>query len=196
MRRKKPTFTDWTGEVYRATSYDVPLWVNPNRRAGRWNIPGVGCVQYCCLDAEAPFAELLRHEDLRSEEAASHYSSTLWQLRIEEGAVADYSTFEKADAAGFPPEALVEDDHRRCQNEAAWLITQGATAILSPSAALPGAINISVFGPRVPVPWTTTTTLASAVPAQRLTTGHPPAGLTTRTRFFGQPHPLLVNYLA
>jgi RES domain-containing protein len=196
MRRRKPRFARWAGEVYRATSYDVPLWVNPNRRAGRWNTAGVGCAQYCCLDAEAPFAELLRHEDLRSEEAASHYTSTLWQLRIEEGAVADYSTFENAGAAGFPPEALVDDDHTRCQDEAAWLVAQGATAILSPSAALPGAINISVFGPRVPVPWTTTTTLASAVPAQPLATGHPPSGLTRRTRYIGQPHPLLVKYLA
>jgi hypothetical protein len=139
---------------------------------------------------------LLRHEDLRTEEDVSHYSTTLWQLQIDEGAVVDYSTFELAEVAGFPPEALVEDDHERCQAEASRLISQGAGALLSPSAALPGSINLTVFGPRVPVPWNTSTSLASSVPAQRLTTGHPPRGLVTRVRYFGQPHSLLQTYLA
>jgi RES domain-containing protein len=173
----------------------VPLWVNPNRRSGRWNIAGQDCTQYFALDVEAPMAELLRHEDLRTEEAASHYATTLWQLRVDEGAVVDYSTFELAERAGFPAEALVEDDWERCQAEARWLIGRGAGALLSPSAALPGSINLTVFGPRVPVPWRTEISLASTVPAQRLTTGHPPLGLVTRVRYFGQAHPLLEAYL-
>jgi RES domain-containing protein len=172
----------------------VPLWVSPNRRNGRWNITGQHCVQYLALDGEAPFAELLRHEDLRTEEAAVHYSTTLWQLRVDVGAVVDYSTFERAEAEGFPAEALVDDDQERCQAEALRLIGHGAGAILSPSAALPGSTNLTLFGPRVPVPWNTQTALASSVPAQALTTGHPPAGLTQRVRYFGQPHPLLAAY--
>jgi RES domain-containing protein len=195
-RRARPTFRCWPGVVYRATSYDVPLWVNPNRRSGRWNIAGEGCTQYFCLDGEAPLAELIRHEDLRTEEDVSHYSTTLWQLKVDEGAVVDYSTFELAESAGFPPEALVEDDHERCQAEARWLISQGVGALLSPSAALPGSINLTVFGPRVPVPWNTRTSLASSVSAQPLTTGHPPPGLVTRVRYFGQPDLVLRVYLA
>jgi RES domain-containing protein len=193
-RRTRPSFTTWSGLAYRVTSYDVPLWVSPNRRAGRWNRAGEGCTQYLALDAEAPWAEQLRYEDLRSEEDAGHYLGGLWQLRLDLGAVVDYSDFELAAAAGFPPEALVDDDYERCQSEAVWLASRGAIAVLSPSAALPGSTNLTVFGPRVQVSWSSTAALASAVPAQRLTTGHPPAGLTSRVRYFGHAHPGLERY--
>jgi hypothetical protein len=148
------------------------------------------------LDAEAPFAEVLRHEDLRSEEEASHYSSTVWQLRIESDLIVDYRTFELADAAGFEAESLVDDDHERCQAEAQWLVSHGARGVLSPSAALPGSVNLTLFGPRVPVAWSTQPELASSIPTQKLATGHPPAGLTERVRYYGQPEPLLEGYLA
>jgi len=193
--RPAPPFIPLTCIAYRATSYDVPLWVNPNRRNGRWNTAGGVPTQYVALDAEAPFAEILRHENLRSEEEASHYSSTLWQLRIDSNLIVDYSTFDRADAAGFSAQALVEDDHERCQAEAGWLMAQGARGLLSPSAALPGSLNVTLFGPRVLVPWASSPELASSIPAQRLTTGHPPKGLTGRTRYFGQPEPLLAEYL-
>lgn len=192
--RIRPTITPWSGIVYRATSYDVPLWVNPNRRAGRWNIAGGECTQYMSLDANAPIAEMLRHEDLRTDEAASHYTTTLWQIRVDEVWMVDYSTFEKAQAAGFPPEALVEDDHERCQAEAQWLTDHGVGALLSPSAALVGSINLTVFGPRVHIPWTSQATLASAMAAQSISTGPPPSGLAARVRFFGEPHSALRSY--
>ncbi len=193
-QRARPSFTTWSGTAYRVTSYDVPLWVIPNRRAGRWNRAGEGCTQYLALDAEAPWAEQLRYEDLRSEDDAGHYLSSLWQLRLDLGAVVDYSGFELAERAGFPPEALVEDDYERCQVEAGRLVGIGAIAVLSPSAALPGSTNLTVFGPRVQVSWSITAGLASAIPAQRLTTGHPPLGLTTRVRYFGQSHPGLERF--
>lgn len=193
--RRRPAFIHCKSVAYRATSYDVPLWVNANRRNGRWNIAGQRPTQYMTLDAQAPFAEILRHEDLRTEEAASHYSSTIWQLQVDDGLIVDYSTFELADAAGFDAEALINDDHERCQAEAQWLAGEGARGLLSPSAALPGSIGLTLFGARVCVPWNTTTELASSIPAQRLTTGHPPSGLTTKVRYFGQPEPLLEKYL-
>ncbi len=194
-RRAQPKFIRLTEVAYRATSYDVPLWVNPNRRNGRWNIADSEPTQYMALDAEAPFAEILRHEDLRSEEGASHYSATIWQLQIDSDLIVDYRSFELADAAGFDPEALVHDDHERCQVEAQWLIGQGARGVLSPSAALPGSVNLTLFGPRVAVPWGATIELASSIPTQKITTGHPPPGLTERVRYFGQPEPMLQTYL-
>jgi RES domain-containing protein len=193
--KPQPEFRAWQGVAYRATSYDVPLWVNPNRRSGRWNIAGTHCAQYLCLDAEAPFAELLRQEDMRSTAIASHYLTSLWQLEIVDGAIIDYSTFELAEAAGFAPEALVEDDHERCQAEAQRLIGYGARGVLSPSAALPGSTSLTLFGPRVSVPWGTVTALASSIPAQRLATGRPPDGLVERVRYIGQPDRLLTRYL-
>jgi RES domain-containing protein len=195
-KRPRPTFDAWSGVVYRATSYDVPLWVNPNRRSGRWNIAGQGCTQYFALDAEAPWAELVRYENLTTEPEAAHYVSSLWQLKIDTGAAVDYSSFDRAEAVGFPADALVDDDYERCQAEAQWLLNVGASAILSPSAALPGSTNLTLFGARVPVPWTTNAALASALPAQRLSTGHPPQGLTARVRYFGQRHTSLDAYLA
>lgn len=194
-RRRPPAFMHLHRVAYRATSYDVPLWVNPNRRNGRWNVAGQTPTQYMSLDAESPFAEMLRHEDLRTERAAAHYSATVWQLAIESALIVDYSTFELAEAAGFEAEALVSDDHERCQVEAAWLASEGARGLISPSAALPESLSLTLFGPRVCVPWGTTTELASSIPAQRLVTGHPPAELTGRVRYFGQADPLLDAYL-
>jgi RES domain-containing protein len=182
--------------VYRATSYDVPLRVAANRRSGRWNIAGTGSVQYLCLDAEAPYAEKVRHEDLRTEAETGTYTVALWELEVNEGFVVDYGTFEKAEAAGFPAEALVDDDHERCQKEAQRLIGLGARGVLSPSAALPGSTNLTLFGQRVEVRWGARPGVSSAVPAQRLAAGHPPPGLVKRVRFFGDEHPLLLEHAA
>jgi RES domain-containing protein len=181
--------------VYRATSYDVPLRVAANRRSGRWNVAGASPVQYLCLDAQAPFAETMRHEGLRTEVDVGHYEVTLWELEVNEGIVVDYRTFEKAECAGFPAEALVDDDHERCQVEARRLMNLGAQGVLTPSAALPGSINLTLFGPRVEVRWAAKPGVASAVPAQRLVAGHPPAELIHRVRYFGDQHRQLSAYL-
>jgi RES domain-containing protein len=194
-RRPDPVFVSRACVPYRLTSYDVPLWVSPNRRSGRWNIAGDNPTQYFALDPEAPFAEILRHEELRTDEVASHYRSTIWQAQIEEGMVVDYSNFELAERAGFEPEALVSDDLERCQAEARWLIDKGARGVLSPSAALPGSTNLTLFGPRVGVRWGATAELASAIPVQRVMSGGPPPGLAARVRYVGQPEPLLEAYL-
>lgn len=195
MPPDRPSVTTFAGTVYRVTTYDVPLWVSPNRRGGRWNDPGVGCTQYGCLDPEAPFAEMLRREDLRTEEDAAMFRSALWQLRIDEGSVVDYSTFEKAEAAGFDPEALVDDDHERCRQEARRLRALGVLGVLSPSAALPGSTSLAIFGSRAPIAWATEVTLASTIPVQRLAQSSSPAGLVERVRFYGDEHAALATYL-
>jgi RES domain-containing protein len=181
--------------VYRATSYDVPLRVAENRRAGRWNFANSGTTQYTCLDVEAPFAEMLRHEDIRTEAQAAMYRTTLWHLRVNEGVVVDYSTFEKAEHAGFPPEALVDDDHEACQKEAQRLFSLGAGGVLSPSAALPGSTNLTLFGQRVPIQWNAEVQISTAIPVQRLATGQPPEGLVSQVRYYGETHAGLAHYL-
>ncbi len=196
MARRPPTFVDQVVIAYRATSYDVPVWVSPNRREGRWNIANQEPIaQYMSLDAEAPFAEMLRHENLRSESDASHYRTTIWQLQVDSGAIVDYSTFELAEGAGFDPEALVSDDYEFCQAEARWLVSHNARGVLAPSAALPGSTNLTLFGPRVRVRWGTPVKLASSVPAQPISTGAPPTGLIERVRYYGQREPKLEEYL-
>jgi hypothetical protein len=194
-RSDLPPHTRIDAVVYRATSYDVPVRVSENRRAGRWNFARSGTVQYACLDVEAPFAEMLRHEDLRTEEDAAGFRTTLWQLRVNEGVVVDYSTFEKAERAGFPPEALVDDNLEPCQKEAHRLAGLGARGVLSPSAALPGSVNLALFGQRVPIQWEAEVQISSAIPVQRLVTGHPPEGLVSRVRHYGEAHPGLARHL-
>lgn len=174
----------------------MPLWASASRRGGRWNLSHQDATQYAALSAEAPFAELIRHENLRTEEEAAMLRTTLWQLRVDEGALADYSTFEKAEEAGFPPEALVDDDHERCQAEAAWLRSHGLRGVLGPSAALPGSTNLTLFGPRVAVQWDVPPKLAFALPVQRLATGAPPRGLVGRVCYYGQAHAGLRSYVA
>ena len=71
----------------------------------------------------------------------------------------------------------------------------GARGVLSPSAALPGSINLTLFGQRVEVRWGAAPGVASAIPAQKLATGHPPATLTHRVRFFGETHALLDRHV-
>jgi RES domain-containing protein len=189
MPRRPPPVIAWQGLAYRATTYDVPLWVHPNRRDGRWNVAGVGCTQYFCLDPDAPFAEQIRHENLRTEEEVATYRVGLWQAKVDEAAIVDYSTFEKAESAGFPPEALVEDDHDRCQAEAEWLREQGLAGLLSPSAALPGSLSLTLFGPRVEIPFANERQLSAEMPVHRLSMASPPEGLVQRVRFFGEPYP-------
>jgi RES domain-containing protein len=196
MARRPPNFVDQVVLAYRATSYDVPVWVSPNRHQGRWNIANQEPIaQYMSLDAEAPFAEMLRHENLRFESEASHYRTTIWQLQVNSGAIVDYSTFELAETAGFDPAALVSDDYERCQAEARWLVGHNARGVLAPSAALPGSQSLTLFGPRVRVRWVTPVKLASSIPAQPISTGTPPAGLTKRVRYYGQREPCLEKYL-
>jgi hypothetical protein len=132
----------------------------------------------------------------RTEEEAATYKTSIWQLRVIEGCVVDYSTFERAEAAGFSAEALVDDDYEPCQTEAQRLVSLGAGGVLSPSAALPGSMNLTLFGQRVPVAWDADVSIAATIPAQRLVTGQPPAGLVKRVRFYDEPHPLLGAFLA
>ena len=51
------------------------------------------------------------------------------------------------------------------------------------------------FGPRVAIAWDAAVSLASTMPAGKLTTGHPPRGLVSRVPYFGQPHTPCVAYL-
>lgn len=196
-RRRPPTLHPWDGTAYRATTYDVPFWVRPNRRSGRFNVAGDGCTQYFCLDPEAPYAEIIRHEGLTTEDDVAELRVFLWEARLQEAAIVDYGTFERVEAAGFPPDAIVEDDYERCQAEAAWLQQHHARGVLSPSAALPGSVSLTLFGPRVEVPWNATTQLSAEVPARRVGgKGSPPPGLVARVRQFGEAHATLDAYRA
>lgn len=184
--------------AFRWSDYDVPLWTRPNSSALRWNRARQDATQYLSLSTDGSWAELIRSERLLSTADLRLASMPMWILRVRETNLADYSTFEKAQAAGFPPEALVSDDYERCQAEAQRLRRAGFRGVLAPSAALPGSVNLTLFGRRLAVAWDhpEATLMASFVRVKRLAVGRPPDELLPAVRHHGQPHAGLVGHRA
>ena len=121
-------------------------------------------------------------------------SVQMWAVAVNQAMIVDYSTFERAEAAGFDPEALVDEDYAGCQQEGARLRRLGYSGILAPSAALPDAINLTLFGPRMASTWNRPPLLASSLPATAITKGAPPPGVLTQVRQIGAPHAGLLAY--
>jgi RES domain len=184
--------------AFRWSDYDVPLWTRANTSPLRWNRARQGPTQYLSLTPEGSWAELIRAERLRTPEELHMVSMPMWVLRVIETNLADYSTFERAQTAGFPLEALVDEDYERCQSEAERLRAKGFRGVLAPSAALPGEINLTLFGRRLSVPWDypEDRLMASFVRAKRLAVGRPPEELLPLVRQRGAPHSLLQAHVA
>jgi hypothetical protein len=182
--------------AFRWSDYDVPLWARPNSSALRWNRARQDATQYMSLTPEGSWAELIRAERLLSTDELRLVSMTMWALQIHETNLADYSTFEKAHDAGFPPDALVSENYERCQVEAKRLHGLGFRGVLAPSAALPGAVNLTLFGRRLAVPWDypQASLMTSFVPAKKLAVGRPPDELLPLVRQRGERHCLLEDY--
>ena len=174
--------------AFRYADYDTPVWSRPNTQDGRWNVERTEPTQYLSLSPDGSWADRIRQEHLRTETEVSFIRMPLWVVKINEERVADYGTFEKAEAAGFPPDALIDDDWERCQAEVEHLKGLGFRGVLSPAAALPGDIALTLFGGRYAVDWDEEPRLVSAIPAKIVTIGAPPAGLVERVRFRGEEH--------
>ncbi len=182
--------------AYRWSDYDTPLWARPNSTAQRWNRTREAPTQYLSLSPEGAWSELIRTEDLTTVAEVRLVNMPLWALHVRETRVADYATFEKAEAAGFPPEALVDEDHERCRAEGARLRDHGFRGVLAPSAALAEVVNLTLFGARVAVEWDAgeDRRLASFVPVRQLAVGRPPDDLLPRVRHHGAPHSGLATF--
>jgi RES domain-containing protein len=192
-----PRRIDYDNVAFRWSDYDVALWTRPNSGALRWNRARRDATQYMSLTPEGSWAELIRAEGLLTEADLRLVSMPMWVLKIRETNLADYSTFEKAQDAGFPPDALVSEDYERCQAEAERLHERGFRGVLAPSAALPGAVNLTLFGRRLAVPWdySEVVLMASFVRAKRLAVGRPPDELLPMVRQRGERHSLLEDHL-
>jgi RES domain-containing protein len=178
------------GVVYRATTYDTPLWVSPNSRPGRWNHPEDGTIaQYCTLDVASAMAEMVRHENLREIDEARELRVSVWELRVDEGAIADYSTPEAATRQGVSWSSLVSDSWSDCQAEGRRILAEGGRGVVAPSAAFPRGITLTLFGPRTEIAWGVEPSLSIQVPARHILHGAPGAGLVRDTRFFDDPYP-------
>jgi hypothetical protein len=193
-RESRPPIVDVATITHRYSSYDTPFWARENTQLGRWHVHGDGPTQYLSLSTDGAWAELIRNEELRTEDEVAMVSVQMWAVSVNQGMVVDYSTFEQAVAARFEPEPLVDEDHACCQREGARLRGLGYAGVLAPSAALPGEINITLFGPRMASTWNRPPFLASSLPATVITKGAPPPGLLARVRQLGTPHAGLVGY--
>ncbi len=169
--------------VFRYASYDTPLWARNNTGNGRWHVTGDGATQHLALHPDAAWADLIRRENLRTEGEVELVRMKMWALSLTLNGLVDYSSFDKAEAAGFPPDALVDDDQTRCQLEGNRLRTQGFHGVVAPRNALPGATRMRQSpGAARDRPGVHQARLSSAIPCCLVAVGSPPAGLLGRVR--------------
>lgn len=190
-----PEPIEFDDAAFRYSNYDTPFWARPNSEPGRWHRAGGGPTQYLSTTVEGAWAELIRAAEISSEPEVALVRMPMWVAQVNLQRLADYGTFERAAAAGFPPDALVDDDYSRCQDEGQRLREEGFQGVLSPSAALPGTANLTIFGPRIASSWNVRPVLASSIPATEIAVGSPPEGIVGRVRQRGTSHALLQAYL-
>lgn len=183
--------------AWRLAAWDTPLWVHPNRAAGRFNPPGTGPVQYWSLHPLTPWAELLRGQGLTQRERLRDVRSRLWVARLRVAAVE--LGFGEARAHGLEAAELVDDDRTACQRLGArCLAGDGPGALIVPSAALPGTRNLVLFGPRVASPFAADPVDADVDVPTTVTAddARPLDGLLDLVRFRGAPHAQLEAWAA
>jgi RES domain-containing protein len=180
--------------AFRYSNYDTPFWVRPNSEPGRWHRINDGPTQYLSTSVEGAWAELIRAEGLRTESEVALVRMPIWVAEVQVHWIADYGSFRKAEEAGFAPDALIDDDFARCQEEGRRLRQAGLQGVLAPSAALPGSVNLTLFGPRIASTLQLRPLLASSIPAMKIAVGAPPEGVVERVRQRGMRHSLYEEF--
>lgn len=182
--------------VFRYADYDTPFWARDNSEAGRWHRVGDGAFQYMTTRPEGAWAELARAESLRTEEELALVRMPVWVIELFQQNLVDFSTFERAEEAGFEPDALIDDDYERCQDEGARLRKLGYAGVVAPSAAFAGAINVTIFGRRRLASWSRQTHLASAIRGCVAGRACPMPGPAAQVRHYGDAHEGYLRFVA
>jgi hypothetical protein len=150
-----PARTRFRGPTFRQVD---PVWPplfhdagtsSPGQASGRWHRRGEGFAQYLALVPYGAWAECSRYFGLRSETDAQETRRNLWMVFVDSPAIADLSSFDKWDACGLDPAIGVDSDHTASQALADDLRGAGFRGVLSPSASLPDALNLTLFGQRL-----------------------------------------------
>jgi hypothetical protein len=181
--------------AFRHAAYDSPWWAFPSSQAGRFHRAGQNTVQYLCLHPLGPAAEMLRHNVGPGGEL-DDVKLNLWTAKID---LDDVTRIDFGDSAayGCSPDELVGDDFGPTHSLAESVRDTGASAMIVPSAALPGANNLIIFGVRVLHPY-----LWKPVTPEEVPTGHlsdaarPPAEVVAHVRWFGTAHTALEQWKA
>ena len=167
--------------AFRYCSYDVPFWVRPNTRPGRWHTAGDEPTQYWSLTPDGAWAESIRYEELSTEEELDEIRTAMWVCRLPRMGLADLTDTNVCNRYNLTDEDLTADAWGHCQR-AAMEIRREARGVLAPSAALADTLNVTLFGPRRVIAFQRTPALASAIPGAIAAIGRPPHGLVGRVR--------------
>ncbi|ORA78232.1 RES family NAD+ phosphorylase [Mycobacterium malmoense] len=173
--------------VFRHAAYDSPWWVFPSSRAGRFHRANSDTVQYLGLHPLGPAAEMLRHH-VGPNGNPDDVVLNLWTALVD---VDDPTRVDFDDCAryGLTPDDLVGDDYAVTQALADAVRGSGATAMIVPSAALPGTHNLILFGVRLLNPFLSTPVMSEEIPTGHLSDGaRSPAEVAPHVRWFGAPH--------
>jgi len=151
--RAKPKAVSGEWTCFRQVSPEwPPLYHNagvpaPDQESGRWHRKGEGYAQYFALAPLGAWAECARYYSLRSPEQARAMKRNMWLVFVRETRIADLSTFDRYEACGLNP-VIGVGEHAASQALAEELRAADFRGVLSPSAALPGVINLTLFGQR------------------------------------------------
>lgn len=174
--------------AFRWSSYDVPFWGRSNSRDGRWNYADVHSTQYWSLTPDAAWAELIRHENLQTEEELDEVRMPFWVCRVPTAMLVDLRQSHTREQHQITDDELIDQDWGACQRLAVKLRDQ-CRGVIAPSAALPQHANLTLFGRRRAIDWENRPALASTIPASRAAIGRPPTGLLDRVGRLVQTSP-------
>ena len=173
--------------AFRHAAYDSPWWVFPSSRAGRFHQARSDTVQYLCLHPLGPAAEMLRH-NLGPDGNPDDVVVNLWTAMVDLDDVIRVD-FDDCAAHGLTPDELVGDDYTPTQALAGAVRGSRATAMIVPSAALPGTHNLIVFGARLLNPYLSAPLTPEEIPTGHLTDAtRAPAEVAPHVRWFGTAH--------
>ena len=184
--------------AFRHVAYDTPWWAFPGPESGRFHRGRTQTVQYLSLHPLGPAAEMLRHH-VGPHGDPDTVVLNLWAAHLDLDADVESVIridFGDCHSYGLTPEQLVGDDYRPTQ-ALADAVRHTASAMIVPSAALPGTDNLILFGPRLLHPFAST-----PISPEEVRTGHlsdaarAPAEVAPHVRWFGAPHPSVRQWRA
>lgn len=175
--------------VFRHAAYDTPWRAISSRDEGRFHRPGQDIVQYLSLHPLGPAAEMLRHH-MGPDGDPDTVLLNLWTATVDvDDDDVTWIDFKDCHAYSITVDELVGDDYGPTQALAAAVQATGATAMVAPSAALPGTHNLMLFGVRVLHPYLWAPMTADEIPTGHLTDGaRPPAEVAAHIRWWGTAH--------
>ncbi|BBY05998.1 RES family NAD+ phosphorylase [Mycobacterium noviomagense] len=180
---------------FRHASYDSPWWAFPSSRSGRFHRARSDTVQYLSLHPLGPAAEMLQH-DIGPTGDPDDIVLNLWTALVDLDDVVRVD-FDECHHYGLTPDELVGDDYTPTQELAEIVRDSGATAMIVPSAALPGTYDLVLFGVRVLNPFLSKPLTVEEVPTGHITDGaRPAAEVVPYVRWFGTAHNALDQWKA